>query len=312
MDNIGNSSAFMMLTNDIETHSIWHNTLRDETGEKVLREGLPLLLEIYAKYNIKTTFFFIADFAEKYPEIVKKILPYDHEVASHGYTHKPDQAFDVLPLQAQIDHLKKSKQILEDISGQEVISFRAPALRVNSNTALALAEAGYKIDSSVPSQRFDMFLSFGSKKKLKWLTAPRLPYRTKQDDLTKKGDGSIIEVPLSAMLLPYVGTTMRILPGLNRIQRRLMNWENTLNKKPIVFDIHPNEFIDESSDSRKIGRRTDNLLSYLLADLLRSKLKVKNLGLKAIPLYEDEILFYQKRNYTFTTIKKYCALQGLI
>ncbi len=306
------TKTFILLTNDVETHSIWHNTLRDETGEKVLREGLPLLLDIYAKYDIKTTFFFIADFAEKYPEIVKIILPYGHEVASHGYTHDPDQAFDVLSLQTQIEHLKKSKTILEDISGQEVISFRAPALRVNSNTALALAEAGFKIDSSVPSQRFDMFLSFGSKKKLKWLTAPRLPYRTKESDLTKKGDGPIVEVPLSAMIFPYVGTTTRILPWFTRIQRHFMHWESILNKKPIVFDIHPNEFIDESGDFRKIGRRTDNLLSYLLADLLRSKLKVKNLGLKAIPLYEDEILFYQKRNYTFTTIKNYCNLQGLI
>ena len=298
---------YTLFSNDVETQSIWYNTLRDETGIKVLEEGMPLLLEIYEKYNIKSTFFFIADYAKKHPDVVRMVLSDGHEVASHGYTHEVDRAFDVLPLEKQIEHLQESKKILEDISGQEVISFRAPALRVNQNTAIALAETGYKIDSSVPSQRFDMFLSFGSSRKIKWLTAPRLPYRTKRDDLTKKGDGPIVEVPLSAMFFPYVGTTMRIFPRFTKLQRRFIHWESKRNKKPVVFDIHPNEFIDESNgEIRKIQRRAKNIVSYLLADLVRSKLKVKNLGPKAVPLYEDEIRFYLERNYVFTTIRGYC------
>ena len=43
----------------------------------------------------------------------------------------------------------KSKKILEDISGDEVITFRAPAARVQKNTAVALEKTGYKIDSSI-------------------------------------------------------------------------------------------------------------------------------------------------------------------
>ena len=303
---------YALFSNDVETHSIWHNTLRDQTGETVLKEGLPLLLEIYAKHNIRSTFFFVADYARKYPDVVKLVLPYGHEVASHGYTHEAEQAFDVLSLPEQREHLRKSKEILEDISGQEVVSFRAPALRVNGHTAEALAEAGYKIDSSVPSQRFDMFLSFGSRNKLKWLAAPRLPYRTKERDLTRKGAGPIVEVPLSAMLFPYVGTTMRVFPGLTRIQRSLIHWESRWNKKPVVFDIHPNEFIDESGGPREIARRSRNFITYLLADLVRSKLKVKNLGPQAVPLYEEEVRFYLKRNYVFTTIRDYCELRGFI
>ena len=306
-------NQYTLFSNDVETQSIWYNTLRDETGIKVLEEGMPLLLEIYEKHNIKSTFFFVADYAKKHPDIVRMVLSAGHEVASHGYTHEVEQAFDVLPYEKQVEHLRESKKILEDISGQEVISFRAPALRVNRDTAIALAETGYKIDSSVPSQRFDMFLSFGSSKKMKWLTAPRLPYRTKKDDLTKKGNGPVVEVPLSAMLFPYVGTTMRIFPSLTRIQRNFIHWESSFNKKPVVFDIHPNEFIDESNgEIRKIERRAKNIISYLLADIVRSKLKVKNLGPKALPLYEDEIQFYKKRNYTFTTIQEYCTLHNLI
>jgi len=236
-----------LLTNDVETTSIWFNKLRDETGKKVMEEGLPLLLDIYEKYGIKSTFFFTGYIAKRFPGVVKMILPYGHEVGSHGLSHKKEDAFDVLSYEKQVYHLSESKKILEDISGQEVISFRSPALRINKYTAKALSKSGYKIDSSIASQRFDMFLSFGGLKKLKWLFAPRVPYRTSPDDLFKKGNGEIVEVPLSATFLPYVGTTMRIFPSISKIQRGILNFENKINNKPIVFDIHPNEFIDETS-----------------------------------------------------------------
>ncbi|MFN8143866.1 MAG: polysaccharide deacetylase family protein [Bacteroidia bacterium] len=304
------SKPYALWTNDVEDHSIWYNALRYETGELVLKEGMPILLDIYKRFNIQSTFYFTGYMAEHFPDVVRMIVKDGHEVASHGYSHEVDQAFDVLPFIKQVEHLKKSKQLLEDVSGQEVISFRAPALRVNSDTPKALAETGYRIDSSIASQRFDMFLSFGGIKKLRWLTAPRLPYFTKPDNLFRKGNGPILEVPLTALLFPYVGTTMRVFPWITGVQRRLLNVENKFNHKPVVFDIHPNEFLNEGNGERTIERRTKNPISYLLADVLRGKLKVKNLGKAAIPLYEKEIRFYQDKGYQFTTVKKYCIENG--
>ncbi len=303
---------YCLLTNDVETTSIWHNSLRDETGLKVLQEGMPLLLDLYEKYNIKSTFFFTGYIAKLYPEIVKMIVPFGHEVASHGMSHIKSNGFDVMPLEKQIRHLKESKELLEDISGQEVISFRAPALRVNKNTVSALEESGYKIDSSVASQRFDMFMSFGGLKKLNWITAPRLPYRASQESLFKRGDSSIIEIPLSASFLPYVGTTMRIFPILTSWQRRMLSFESRLNGKPIVFDIHPNEFIDESNEKKMFERRSGNPVSSFLQDTIRSKLKVKNLGIKGRDIYEREIKYFISKNYSFSTIKDYCLKQKLL
>ena len=294
-----------LLTNDVETTSIVNNFLSDSTGLKVLTEGMPLLLDLYAKYDIKSTFFFTGHIAKLYPEIVKMILPYGHEVASHGLTHDPQRAFDILTYNDQLDHLLESKKILEDISGQEVISFRAPALRVNSHTPLALTEAGFKVDSSVASQRFDMFMSFGSIKKLKWMTAPRMPYFTDQNDLLKKGNGTILEIPISALLMPYIGTTLRIFPFVSRQVRKSLVFESGLTGKPIVFLIHPNEFITEVHDGNKTARRSSNFFSYFLADVVRRELKLKNLGKAALPLYNKEIDYFTKRKYEFVTCKQY-------
>ena len=117
--------------------------------------------------------------------------------------------------------MKESKSILEDISGQGGYLFGAPALRVNKNTIHALEESEYEIDSSVASQRFDMFMSLGVEKiKLDYST--RLPYRVSKHSLFKRGNSSIIEVPLSASLFPYVGTKKRIFSYLTSIQRRLL------------------------------------------------------------------------------------------
>jgi len=296
---------FCLITNDVETTSIWFNTLRDKTGLKVLNEGMPLLLDIYAKYGIKSTFFFTGYIAKLYPDIVKMIIKDGHEVASHGKSHLKENGFDIMPFEKQKRHLEESKKLLEDISGQEVISFRAPALRVNENTPRALIETGYKIDSSIASQRFDFFLSFGGLKKLKWLFAPRLPYFTSPYSLFKTGEGPLIEIPLSALFLPHVGTTMRIFPLLNSMQRKGIHLETLLNSKPVVFDIHPNEFIDESNEPRNIHNRSSNIISYFIQDWLRAHLKTKNLGINGLKLYEAEIAFFIKRNYQFTTIKNY-------
>ena len=100
---------YCLLTNDVETTSILNNRLSDNTGEIVLKEGMPLLLDLYAKYGIKTTFFFTGYIAEKFHEIVKMILPFGHEVASHGYSHEVNQTFDILSFHQQKEHLLKSK-----------------------------------------------------------------------------------------------------------------------------------------------------------------------------------------------------------
>jgi len=296
---------YSLLSNDVETTSIWFNDLRDETGEKVMREGMPRLLDLYAKYNVKSTFFYTAYIAKLYPEIVKLAVNAGHEIGSHGKSHTKENGFDVMPYEKQVRHLRYSKDLLQDISGREVISFRAPALRVSPMTASALLETGFKIDSSIASQRFDFFLSFGSKQKLSFLTAPRLPYRTNRNNIFIHGQSDLIEIPLSATLVPFAGTTMRILPGFTRLQQKLLHLETRINSKPVVFVIHPNEFIDESLEPRTIKRRSSNPIAYLLSDLLRAKLKTKNLGESTIPIYERLITFYKEHGYTFCSMRDY-------
>ncbi len=292
---------------DVETTSIWHNTLRDATGLTVANEAIPSLIDLFHELNISTTFFVTGYFAKKFPAAVKLLHENGFEIGSHSLYHNKENGHDVTDLSTQKEHLRISKDILEELTGEKVISFRAPALRVNNHTALALAETGYLIDSSIASQRFDFFFSFGGTNKLKWLTAPRLPYRTDQNSLFKKGNGQIVEIPLSAYIFPYLGTTMRIFPGLTKLQHYIVHLENKVTSKPVVFDFHPNELVDESNETRKIANRSGNLISYFIKDYLRSKLKQKNLGENAMRLYTREIKYFIERNYEFVSMKEFLS-----
>jgi len=57
----------------VETHSIYYNELRKDTGYKVYKEAIPYLLDLYSEYNIKSTFFITGYIAKLFPDIVKKI-----------------------------------------------------------------------------------------------------------------------------------------------------------------------------------------------------------------------------------------------
>ncbi len=295
---------FALLTNDVETTSILNHRLDDNIGGYLGSQGMPRLLDLYDKFGVQATFFFTGHIATLYPELVKMAMTRGHEIGSHGYTHDPNHAFDTLSIKEQIAHLVKSKSILEDICGTQVISFRAPAARVNRNIGVALEEVGFKTDSSVSSQRLDMFFSFGSAKKLNWIFAPRLPYFIDRKNVFKRGDSDILEIPISAMVFPYIGTFMRLSPFLNRMTRNVLYYENRLNGRPFVFLTHPNEFIDENQNGTSIVRRGSNYVSYILGDVVRHKLKVKNLGAKALPLLERELMFFRQKGFNFLTCSK--------
>lgn len=292
------------ITNDVEALSL-NGQEPVEIAEKIQNESLPALLNLYKKYDVKATFYCLGSFAEQYPDILHQINREGHEIACHGYVHDKNKAFDVLPKQEQIEQLKKSKKILESISGSEVVSFRAPALRVNADTPEALISAGFKTDSSISPQRMDMFLSFGAKSKLQWFRAPRAIYETAHTNLARRGNSGIIEVPVSAFILPYIGTLMRISPVLNKIARTLIYWNTKSDNSNVVcFLYHPSEAVRENKEQTKVLHRSKNLIGHLFGDIIRTHLKRRNLGPESLMLLEKELKYWKDKGYSFKTVKE--------
>lgn len=295
---------YFLATNDVELTSIRFNKQRIKSGELVQNEGLPRLLELYKKYKVKASFFVTGDLAESFPAIPRLIVADGHELASHSYSHEDEFALDQMSLAGQKDQMHRSKCILEDTAGVRVRSFRAPALRVNEFTAHALHETGYDIDSSISPQRADMFFSFGALRKLNRLWASRYPGYVKQNDLSRRGDYPVFEIPISALGMPFIGTSMRICPAAIRILRNLLAAEASLRGNPINFLMHPNECMIEQGDDT-IGRRSSNMLTHFFAEKIRLQLKLRNLGEDAIALYAEHLEFFAKQEFEFVTCSEY-------
>jgi hypothetical protein len=206
----------------------------------------------------------------------------------------------------QVEELKIAKDAIEEAAGR-IESFRAPMLRINEATVRALEEAGFCSDSSVASQRFDGPFTFGSKKKLKWLVAPRKPYMISYDSVVKSGSSNILEIPISAAIFPFIGTTMRISPIITRVVQKYLYGESKRTDKPIVFLFYPNECLDIGNNI-VATRRTNNLIEYLFADVIRHKLKLKNLGKVSLKLLDEVLTSAGKYGFEFVSVNEYTKI----
>ncbi len=291
-------------TNDVE-HTSVNGSTYEHIADVVETEALPKLLDTYDKYHVKATFFVLASLAEIRPNIVKQIVAHRQEVASHGYSHDYRRAFDVLTLEQQVEELRLSKDILEQIAGTEVVSFRAPALRVNHYTPMALEDAGFLFDSSIAPQRMDAFMSLGSRGKKEWMGAPRSIYHTSEHNLARRGNSTITEVPVSSFGVPYIGTVMRISPYvLNAATRSLLYFEAKRKQIPINFLFHPSECVTETPEEYAPHKRTLSPIRHLFSDIMRAKLKQRHLDGSALALLEKELMYWTQRGGEFIQVKQ--------
>lgn len=107
------------------------------------------ILELLACNSTRATFFSLGWLAEQHPTIIRTVSAAGHEIACLGYGHELVAAQTPQLFRADI---RRAKGILEDVTGSEVIGFRAPGLSITAHTPWALpivAEEGFLYDSSV-------------------------------------------------------------------------------------------------------------------------------------------------------------------
>lgn len=113
--------------------------------ESRVEKSVDKILELLDRYNSKATFFILGWVAERNKSLIKKIVETGHEVASHGYSHSILTSMSDDEIRNDV---VKSKMILEDISGCEIIGYRAPCFSITENAIEILKDSGYRYDSS--------------------------------------------------------------------------------------------------------------------------------------------------------------------
>ena len=121
-----------------------------ETEEKVLSISFDAawgsantegILDILDRYEVKTTFFLVGFWAEKYPELVAELVARGHEIGNHSSTHPHMSQLT----QAQIrEELRQCSELVRSITGKPTTLFRPPYGEYNDDVVRVARAEGYE------------------------------------------------------------------------------------------------------------------------------------------------------------------------
>jgi len=208
---------------------------------EVKLRSLELANQLCNEFKIQSTFFVTANAEQAGPQSLAPLLAAGHEIGCHGLTHGNEEEYDRMPEAQQIDYIGQASEKLEQLTGRRPVSFRGPRVKISPVTLRLLAEAGYSCDSSICSQRVDFVSS--NLVNTGWIRAPRRPYHPHAQDAFKAGDLPIWELPVSALVVPFISASLNILGlGFMKLYFRLLYAEARRTGKPVVYLAHPTEF----------------------------------------------------------------------
>ncbi len=195
--------------------------------ESRVERNTDAVLDTFGQAGIRATFFTLGWVAERHPALMRRIAGAGHEVASHGYAHVRADEQDP---DAFREDVRRTKRILEDVSGQAVTGYRAASFSIGRRNFWAfdvLAEEGYRYSSSIYPVLHD---HYGMP------DAPRFAFKP-----IERSD--FIEAPMTTNVvfgwnLPCSGGGyFRMLPyGVSSWQLRRVNRRD---RQPCVFYFHP-------------------------------------------------------------------------
>lgn len=185
------------------------------------------VLALFARADVKATFFTLGWVAERYPALIRRIVSAGHELASHGYDHA--RVFTLTPDQFRQD-LQRARGLLEDAGGVAVAGYRAPSFSIDSRTPWAheiLAEQGYTYSSSVAPITHDHY---------GWAASPRFAWKP-------VAGSDLVELPVTTVVVggrrmaAGGGGFFRILPYA--FSRWALRQVNGGDGRPAITYFHP-------------------------------------------------------------------------
>ncbi len=212
------------------------------TRECRVERNVNRILDLLADKQTHATFFTLGWIAERYPELVRRIVREGHELASHGYGH--ERVSDLSEPEFYSD-IFLAKNILEEITGVEVVGYRAPSFSIGAANLWAfdtLERAGYRYSSSIYPIKHD---HYGMP------DAPRFAHQVRP---------GLLEVPVTTLRLgsrnlpSSGGGYFRLLPY--SVSRWMLRQMHARDGESAIFYFHPWEIDEDQPRVAGINSRT--------------------------------------------------------
>jgi peptidoglycan/xylan/chitin deacetylase (PgdA/CDA1 family) len=109
-----------------------------------ITRGVPRILQLLAKHDLKATFYVPGYTAELHPDAIKRIADEGHEIGHHGYLHlRSDGATEA----KQREEIERGFEALAPIA--RPTGYRSPSWELTPTTLDLLVEHGFAYDSSL-------------------------------------------------------------------------------------------------------------------------------------------------------------------
>jgi peptidoglycan/xylan/chitin deacetylase (PgdA/CDA1 family) len=116
--------------------------------------GIPRLLELFRRLELRTTWFIPGHSLETFPSQVEQVVDQGHEVGAHGYSHENPIA---MTREQETAVLARCVELIEKVSGRRPRGYVAPWWEMSESTAELLLAHGFTYDNS---QGYHDFLPF--------------------------------------------------------------------------------------------------------------------------------------------------------
>jgi peptidoglycan-N-acetylglucosamine deacetylase len=147
-------SCAACVTFDIDAETMWlvrdpENARRPAVMSQARYEidvGIPLVLEMLARGDVRTTFFFPGWVAERHPEALGSIAHAGHEIGNHGWAHEYVEGSS---RDEELELIERTNRVIEGITGTRPVGYRAPYVDVTEHTFGILRELGFRYSTNM-------------------------------------------------------------------------------------------------------------------------------------------------------------------